>query len=62
MNLASKGITYQVNTVENLNFPNLKKKEQNHYLLYGLLTSNLKKQTKWQGNTVQPSQYREVAT
>ena len=39
---ASKGITYQVNTVEYLNFPNLKKK-QNHfdYLLYGCLTSNL---------------------
>ena len=41
MNLALKGITYQVNTVENLNFPNLKKKKQNNYLLYGLLTSNL---------------------
>ena len=27
MNLALKGITYQVNTVENLNFPNLKKKK-----------------------------------
>ena len=42
MNLTSESTTYQVNTVEYLNFSNLKKK-QNHfdYLLYGFLTSNL---------------------
>ena len=40
MNLASEGITYQVNTVEYLNFPNLRKK-QNHYLLCSFFGSFL---------------------
>ena len=54
MNLTSQGITYQVNTVEYLNFPNLKKKTESFWLSALYFNLKLKQQTKWEGNTVEP--------